>query len=92
MKIQISKKHVKIEQLDGVNDAVNDQDENEYEGSKHFWKSGWLGGAYQSYLDAIVEKSDLDVAEEVEVNIRILEARKEALGSSYMYYPPWSAN
>ena len=27
MKIQISKKHVKIEQLDGVNDAVNDQDE-----------------------------------------------------------------
>ena len=94
LKIHMSRKHDKIEQLDGINDSVEDQEENEYEGSKHFWKSGWLGGAYQSYLDAIevVEKSDLDVAEKEAVNIKILEARKKALGSSYMYYPPWSAN
>ena len=94
LEIHMSKKHDKIEQLDGFYDTVDGQDDNEYEGSKHYWKTGWLGSAYQSYLDAmeVLNKSDLDISNKEEEKIKVLKARKKALGSSYKYYPPWSAN
>ena len=94
LKIHMSKKHDKIEQLDGSYDIVDGQDDDDYEGSKHYWKTGWLGSAYQSYLDAmeVLNKSYLDISDMEEEKIKVLEARKEALGSSYKYYPPWSAN
>ena len=76
----MSKKHDKSEQLDGFYDKVDDQDENEYEGSKHYWKTGWLGAAYQSYLDAmeVLNKSDLDISDKEEEKIKVFEARKKA--------------
>ena len=86
----MSKKHDKIEQLDGFYDTVDGQDNNAYEGSTHYWKTGWLGSAYQSYLDAmeVLNKSDLDISDKEEEKIKVLEARKEALEPSYKYYPP----
>ena len=94
LSIHMSRKHDKIEQLDGSNDALNDKDEDEYKGSKHYWKSGWLGAAFQSYLDAlkVLEESDLEMADKEVEKEKILLARKQALGSSYLYYPPWKAN
>ena len=93
LSIHMSRKHDKIEQLDGTNDALNDHDqgEDEYEGSKHYWKSGWLGAAFQSYLDAlkVLEESDLELNDREVEKEKILKARKEALGSNYLYYPPW---
>ena len=73
---------------------MDSQDDNEYEGSKHYWKTGWLWSAYQSYLDAmeVLNKSELDISDKEEEKIKVLEARKEALEPSYNYYPPWSAN
>ena len=90
----MSRKHDKIEQLDGASDALNDQGDDEYEGSKHYWKSEWLGAAFQSYSDAlkVLEKSDLKVADKEVEKEKILQARRKALGSSYLYYPPWKPN
>ena len=81
LKVDMSKEHNKIEQLDGFYDKVDDQDENEYEGSKHYWKTGWLGAAYQNYLDAmeVLNKSDLAISDKEEEKIKVLEARKKPL-------------
>ena len=45
MKVHLARKHSKVEQLDGHHNKEPDNDE--YAGSKHFWKNGWLGGANQ---------------------------------------------
>ena len=94
LSIHMSRKHDKIEQLDGASDALNDQGNDEYKGSKHYWKSGWLGAAFQSYSDAlkVLEESDLEVADKEVEKEKILQARRKALGSSYLYYPPWKPN
>ena len=59
----MSRKQHRIEQLDGTNDAQNNQGEDEYKGSKHYLKSGWLGAAFQSYLDAlkVLEENELEI-------------------------------
>ena len=90
LKVHMSRKHSKIEQLDGTVDGDGyDQD---YDGSKHYWAKGWLGGAYQSFIDAneTVEKCDMLEEEKKNLKETILRSRKEALGASYSYYPPWS--
>ena len=68
-----------------------DESDNCYEGSKHYWKSGYLGQGYQAFIDAkkVVDESSLD-EEEKKVQIdAILEARKTAIGENYKYFPPW---
>ena len=54
-------------------------------GSKHYWKKGWLGGAYQSFIDAydVIEESDIHDDEKKTEHDKLLEARKIALGDSY---------
>ena len=57
--VHMSRMHSRIDQLDGHTDeCFNDE---KYAGSKHYWMKGWLGGAYQSYIDAYstIEESDL---------------------------------
>ena len=57
LKVHMSRIHSKIEQLDGNCDHHEDE---KYGGSKQYWKKGWLGGAYQSFIDAydVIEESD----------------------------------
>ena len=50
LKVHMSRMHSRIDQLDGpTDDCFNDE---KYAGSKHYWMKGWLGGAYQSYIEA----------------------------------------
>ena len=62
-----------------------------YAGSKLYWMKGWLGGAYQSYIDAFdtIEECDLSEDEKNVEKEKLLNARKTALGGSYEYFPPW---
>ena len=89
LKVHLARKHSKVEQLDGHYDE--DPDDDEYAGSKHFWKNGWLGGAFQSFCDAnkVLDACDISQEEKRIIKAEILEARKIALGSNFMYYPPW---
>ena len=52
---------------------------------------GWLGGAYQSYIDAYstLEESDLSEDEKNTEKAKLLDARKTALGVSFAHYLPW---
>ena len=64
--------HRKIQQLDG---HVEDVEDKKYAASKHCWRSGWLGGAYQSFIDAneVLEECDIpDVDKQIEKD-KILE-------------------
>ena len=90
LKVHLARKHSKIEQLDGHHDEV-DEDDDFYAGSKHFWKNGWLGGAFQSFCDAneVVDTCDISEEDRKIIKTEILEARRAALGSNFMYFPPW---
>ena len=89
LRIHMSRKHSRIDQLDGQCDE--NVDDESYQGSNHYWMKGWLGRAYQSYLDAedTLKKCDLSEADKDVEMAKLLEARKTALGSSYMDFPPW---
>ena len=87
----MGRKHKLIPQLDGGDFSDLDESDDCYEGSKHYWKSGYLGQGYQAFIDAkkVVDESSLD-EEEKKVQIdAILEARKTAIGENYKYFPPW---
>jgi hypothetical protein len=93
LSIHLSRKHGKIEQLDG-NTTDNDdtkQDE-KYAGTKHYWKEGRLGSAYQTFLDAhaTIEESELDHDDKENEKAKLLEARKAAFGKLFKHCPPWS--
>ena len=80
-----------IPQYDGEIDDFIIEDE-PYEGYMHFWKTRHLGGAYQSYIDAIEVLDDIGIEDDERKMLKedVLDARKLALGSSFSYYPPWS--
>ena len=84
----MSRKHANIEQLDGCNDISEDS---KYRYSRHYWKSGYLGTTYQSFLDAldIIEESELSETEKLIEKQKALDSRKDAFGENYKYYPPW---
>ena len=91
--IHMARKHSRIEQLDGnssVNDASEEDDE-KYKGVKHYLHTGWLGGGYQTYLDALDVIDESDFKEEVKVieKEKVLAARKIALGENFKWFPPW---
>ena len=92
--VHMKRKHSQIEQLDGNLDlsTLENDDEDIYESTKHYWKTGYLGGAFQSYIDAIelVEDMNLGFDEMIEEKAKILDARKNALGENHKYYLPWS--
>ena len=54
------RKHKLIPQLDGgdFRSELNELDDC-YEGSKHYWKSGYLGQGYQAFVEAkkVVDES-----------------------------------
>ena len=92
LNIHMSRKHGKIEQVDGNYDDESDE---EYISSKNYWKSGQISTVYQTFLDVnkIIEDSDLSEREKHIEKQKVLEARREAFGESlYKYYPPWSTS
>ena len=90
LQVHMSRIHNRIEQLDGNADDNLEGDEN-YEGSKHYWMKGWLGGAFQSFIDAnkVLEDCDLSEDDKNTERAKLLDARKSALGDSFRYFPPW---
>ena len=91
LSIHSSRKHSKIEQLDGNDDGGTDEDR-EYDETINYWREGKISTIYQSFLDvnAITEESDLEEHEKKMEKEKVLEARKEAFGDDlYRYYPPW---
>ena len=94
--IHMARKHSRIEQLDGnssVNDASEEDDE-KYKYVKHYLHTGWLGGAYQTFLDAmdIINESDLNEELKVIEKEKVLTARKLALGENFSWFPPWDSS
>ena len=73
---------------------MEDESDEEYKGSKHYWSKGWLGGAYQSYIDAIatIEKCSMSEEEKKELKEKVLDSRKVALGKYFSDFPPWCNN
>ena len=93
LSVHIAKMHSQIEQLDGNAEILTDEGfDGKYLSTKHYWAKGYLGGGYQTYIDALEVVDDIDLSEEGrhQEKARILEARKDALGENYKYFPPWS--
>ena len=92
LNIHMARKHATIEQVDGCDDEMHA--DTDYENSLHYWNHGWLGSGFQTYLDAmaVIEASDLAADEKKEEKSKAMEARKEALGSNFEYFPPWSSD
>ena len=95
VKIHMARKHSKIDQLDGnVSVSYADDNDDKYHSIRHYLKKGWLGSAYQTFIDAmeVIEESDLNEEEKIIEKDNVLEARKLALGQNYKYFPPWDSS
>ena len=80
-----------MEQFDDLKNAENSEIDQKYENTKHYWKTGWLGTNYRTFVDAndIIESSEiLEEQKKIELT-KVLEARKKAFGRSYTNFPPW---
>ena len=88
-KVHMSRKHSRIDQLDGSTDPVDDEN---YAGSKHYWTTGWLGSAYQSFIDAneVLKNCDIPEKDKNSEKAKLLDARKTALGARFMDFSPWN--
>ena len=84
------RKHKNIEQLDGIIEADEGEDE-PYLNTESYWRQGLLGRSFQNYIDAIkiLEDSSLDNESKEIEKVAILDARKDAFGDDHKYYPPW---
>ena len=94
LNIHMSTKHSNLEQLDGNLSVSEDSNEYEqYSSTKHYWEKGFLGTSYQAFLDAnkVIDKCDISEEGKVIENGRVFEARNQAFGSSFEYFPPWNS-
>ena len=91
LSIHMTRKHGRIEQLDGCNDV---EESDKYFSTRHYWKEGRISTVFQTYLDAtdVIEESELSEEEENVEKTKLLEGRKLAFGNSYEFFPPWSSN
>ena len=89
LEIHMGRKHCNIEQLDGLDDELDKVDR--YDNTEHYWKSGRIGMAYHSFLDAIqiIDSSDIPEHEKKTEKEKLLDARKSAFGKNFSNYPPW---
>ena len=92
--IHMTKKHSMMEQVDGnatlMEDALVEDDK--YADTCHYWKTGRLGTAFQTFIDAntIIDSSNFPEEFKVTEKAKILEARKYAFGENYKDVPPWN--
>ena len=56
-----------------------------------YWQEGKLGTVFQSYLDAIevIDMSDFSEELKEEEKAKVLDARNQAFGPDFAFYPPW---
>ena len=93
----MSRKHANIEQLDGSSymreDSENEVDE-KYSRTVHYWKEGRLGSGYQTFLDAleVIDSCEMSETEKEVEKEKVLEARKQEFGSNFKFFPPWNSN
>ena len=90
LNVHLSRKHSKLDQLDGFSDT--DDPDKKYDDTIHYWKTGWLGTMYHSFLTAndIIDSSDMTEDLKKIEKEKILQARKTAFGSSFNNFPPWN--
>ena len=89
LQIHMSRKHAQIEQVDG-NDSF---DENEkYDDTANYLKTGYIGSNYQRFLDVnkMIDTSNLQIELKQNEKKKALEARKDAVGTEFKRYPPWN--
>ena len=94
VKIHIGRKHVDMVQLDG-NDSLSELFEDEkYMSIETYLKTGWLGSAYQRYIDAlaVIDESSLEADIKTDERGKILDARKCAIGTNFRGFPPWDSS
>ena len=55
---------------------------------------GWLGSAYQTYIDAIevIESSEISEGAKIIEKDKLLDARRLAIGTNFKNFPPWRGN
>ena len=59
----MAKKHATIEQLDGnISFDEGSTIDEKYENTEHYWRRGWLGIVFRTFLDAneVINSSNLD--------------------------------
>ena len=90
LEIHMSRKHGKIEQLDGAIDDSLVSDER-YDRSSYYWERGRIGISYETYCDIIkiIEESDIAAKEKETEKEKVTEARKKTFGQNYKHFPPW---
>ena len=87
LKIHMSKMHRNIEQMDGLADTSeleNDEKDDKYENTKHYWETGRLGTFYQFFIDAneVVENCSMfDEEDKKTEKMKNLESRKMLLAN-----------
>ena len=90
----MTKKHSMIEQVDGIATLMGDDliEYDKYVDTRHCWKTGRLGTAFQTLIDAnkIIDSSNFPEEFKETEKAKILEARKGAFGENYTHVPPWN--
>ena len=57
--------------------------------TEHYWKKGYLGKGFQTYIDAlnIIDNIEFSEEEKNEEKYKILETKKDALGGNLTFLP-----
>jgi hypothetical protein len=86
LKIHIGRKHDKIPQVDGEGSTSRETD--------CYWERNRKDRlkTFQVFMDVLmdIEESSISEAEKISEKEYVTSVRKEALGSNYIYCPPWS--
>jgi hypothetical protein len=81
LEIHLTRKHAKVEQIDG-NITLVDEDMEEdlkYSWTRNYWETGKL-----------IEKNNLDEETKKNEKSKIFEAVKSAFGPDFNHVPPWN--
>ena len=87
----MARKHSKKDQLDGMIESSDIENDESYKYTKHYWMTGTLGTVYQTFLDAnvIIDSLDIPEDEKNKERTKVLDARKTAFGDVYKTVPLW---
>ena len=71
-----------------------ESDDEKYSSIEHYLKNGWLGSAYQNFIDANDVIDACDLKEDVRgiEKTKVLQARRCALGPNFQGLPPWNSS
>ena len=95
LSVHITRKHPRMEQLDGTNSISDDlDDDDKYSKTVQYWKEGKIGTIFQTFLDVldVIESSDLTEESKDLEKDKVLESRKIAFGKDFEHFPPWNSN